>query len=110
MSNRQGANAHAVDRSAAGSGSMVGRELEPVPHDAHQRRLVLGALAHADQHVGHGTLLVVEHRNPVVESRRIRLAAEKGCEGFDMLRGDEPYKYRFGAVDVPLIELKVDRA
>jgi len=46
----------------------------------------------------------------VLMSETIRLAAEEGCEVFDMLRGDEPYKYRFGAVDVPLIELKVDRA
>ena len=46
----------------------------------------------------------------VLMAETIRLAAEEGCELFDMLRGDEPYKYRFGAVDVPLIELKVARA
>lgn len=26
-------------------------------------------------------------------------AADEGCTTFDLLRGDEPYKYRFGAVD-----------
>jgi CelD/BcsL family acetyltransferase involved in cellulose biosynthesis len=39
----------------------------------------------------------------------IRLAAEEGCSTFDMLRGDEPYKYRFGATDVPLIRLLLER-
>ena len=39
----------------------------------------------------------------------IRLAAEEGCTTFDFLRGTEPYKYRFGAVDVPLIRLTVER-
>ncbi|MGH2725434.1 MAG: GNAT family N-acetyltransferase [Actinomycetota bacterium] len=37
----------------------------------------------------------------------IRLAAEEGCTTFDFLRGTEPYKYRFGAVDEPLIRLVV---
>jgi CelD/BcsL family acetyltransferase involved in cellulose biosynthesis len=46
----------------------------------------------------------------VLMGETIRLAADEGCEVFDMLRGDEPYKYRFGAVDVPLVELKVTRA
>jgi CelD/BcsL family acetyltransferase involved in cellulose biosynthesis len=39
----------------------------------------------------------------------IRLAAGEGCTTFDFLRGPEPYKYRFGAVDVPLIRLEVRR-
>lgn len=39
----------------------------------------------------------------------IRLAAEEGCGTFDFLRGTEPYKYRFGASDVPLIRLLVER-
>ena len=39
----------------------------------------------------------------------IRLAAEEGCTTFDFLRGTEPYKYRFGAVDVPLIRLGLRR-
>jgi CelD/BcsL family acetyltransferase involved in cellulose biosynthesis len=29
----------------------------------------------------------------------IELATDEGCTTFDLLRGDEPYKYRFGAVD-----------
>jgi CelD/BcsL family acetyltransferase involved in cellulose biosynthesis len=39
----------------------------------------------------------------------VRLAAEEGCGTFDFLRGTEPYKYRFGASDVPLIHLVVER-
>jgi CelD/BcsL family acetyltransferase involved in cellulose biosynthesis len=39
----------------------------------------------------------------------IRLAAEEGCRTFDFLRGTEPYKYRFGAVDVPLLRLEIRR-
>ncbi len=39
----------------------------------------------------------------------LRLAAGEGCTTFDFLRGTEPYKYRFGAVDVPLIRLEVRR-
>ena len=35
----------------------------------------------------------------------IRLAAEEGCHLFDFLRGTEPYKYRFGATDLPLVRL-----
>ena len=29
----------------------------------------------------------------------IQQAADEGCTMFDLLRGDEPYKYRFGAID-----------
>jgi CelD/BcsL family acetyltransferase involved in cellulose biosynthesis len=29
----------------------------------------------------------------------VERAADEGCTTFDLLRGDEPYKYRFGAVD-----------
>jgi len=36
-------------------------------------------------------------------------AAEEGCTVFDLLRGDEAYKYRFGAVDRPLRTLTVVR-
>ena len=36
-------------------------------------------------------------------------AAEEGLEVFDLLRGDEPYKYRFGATDRPLERLVVRR-
>lgn len=39
----------------------------------------------------------------------MRLAAEEGCTSFDFLRGTEPYKYRFGASDVPLVRLTAER-
>ena len=45
----------------------------------------------------------------VLMAECIRLAAEEGCSTFDLLRGTEPYKYRFGAVDVPLVKLTVER-
>ena len=45
----------------------------------------------------------------VVMADCIRLAADEGCHTFDLLRGTEPYKYRFGAVDVPLVRLRVER-
>lgn len=39
----------------------------------------------------------------------IRLAASEGCATFDFLRGSEPYKYRFGAVDVPVSHMTIRR-
>lgn len=39
----------------------------------------------------------------------IEQAAAEGCHVFDLLRGDEPYKYRFGAVDRPLDRLTIVR-
>ncbi len=36
----------------------------------------------------------------VLVDEAIRRSAESGCEVFDLLRGPEPYKYRFGASDV----------
>jgi CelD/BcsL family acetyltransferase involved in cellulose biosynthesis len=39
----------------------------------------------------------------------IRLACEERCSIFDLLRGDEPYKYRFGAVDAPVRVLRFSR-
>lgn len=45
----------------------------------------------------------------VLMAECIRIAAEEGCTTFDFLRGTEAYKYRFGAVDVPLIRLEVRR-
>ena len=33
----------------------------------------------------------------VLVGEDIRLAIEEGCTGFDLLKGDYPYKYRFGA-------------
>jgi CelD/BcsL family acetyltransferase involved in cellulose biosynthesis len=37
----------------------------------------------------------------------VEAAADEGCATFDLLRGDEAYKYRFGAVDRPLERLTV---
>lgn len=37
----------------------------------------------------------------------LRLAAQEGFDVLDLLRGDEDYKYRFGAVDRPVQRLKV---
>ncbi len=45
----------------------------------------------------------------VLVSELIRTAAEEGCRVFDLLRGDEPYKYRFGAEDRPLQRLTITR-
>jgi CelD/BcsL family acetyltransferase involved in cellulose biosynthesis len=45
----------------------------------------------------------------VLMSECIHQASEEGCVTFDFLRGTEPYKYRFGAVDVPLVRLIVHR-
>ena len=39
----------------------------------------------------------------------IEQAADEGCRTFDLLRGDEPYKYRFGAVDRELRMLTLAR-
>src|SRR5437867_4366701 len=46
----------------------------------------------------------------VLMADTIRLACEEGCNSFDLLRGDEPYKYRFGARDVSLRALDLGRA
>jgi CelD/BcsL family acetyltransferase involved in cellulose biosynthesis len=40
----------------------------------------------------------------------IRYAAEHGLTAFDFLRGNEPYKYEWGAVDEPIQRLLVRRA
>jgi CelD/BcsL family acetyltransferase involved in cellulose biosynthesis len=45
----------------------------------------------------------------VLMSECIRLAAAEGSTTFDLLRGTEPYKYRFGAVDVPVVQMTVVR-
>lgn len=39
----------------------------------------------------------------------IGTAVDEGCTSLDLLRGDEPYKYRFGAVDRPLHTLTLVR-
>lgn len=41
----------------------------------------------------------------VLVGELIQQAAREGVAVFDLLRGDEPYKYRFGAVDRPLDRL-----
>ncbi len=43
----------------------------------------------------------------VLVGETIRLAAQEGCHTFDFLRGREPYKYRFGAADVPLLQVEI---
>lgn len=45
----------------------------------------------------------------VLLAETIRLAAEEGCGTFDLLRGSEEYKYRFGASDLPLIQVELQR-
>jgi CelD/BcsL family acetyltransferase involved in cellulose biosynthesis len=45
----------------------------------------------------------------VLITELIEQAAEEGCATFDLLRGDEPYKYRFGAVDRPIRTLTLVR-
>lgn len=40
----------------------------------------------------------------------LRIAGEEGCAVFDLLRGDEEYKYRFGAEDRRLFQLTLTRA
>lgn len=45
----------------------------------------------------------------VLMAETVRVATEEGCEVFDFLRGDEPYKYRFGASDAVLVQLVAAR-
>jgi CelD/BcsL family acetyltransferase involved in cellulose biosynthesis len=45
----------------------------------------------------------------VAMGEAIRLACEERCTVFDLLRGDEPYKYRFGAQDAPVRALRFSR-
>ena len=45
----------------------------------------------------------------VLMGETIRLAADERCSTVDLLRGDEPYKYRFGAEDVALLRLDLQR-
>jgi CelD/BcsL family acetyltransferase involved in cellulose biosynthesis len=46
----------------------------------------------------------------VLVGELIRVAAEEGNSSFDLLRGDEAYKYRFGAEDRQLLRATVVRA
>lgn len=43
----------------------------------------------------------------VLVGELIRIAGDEGCAVFDLLRGGEPYKYRFGASDRPLRRVTV---
>jgi CelD/BcsL family acetyltransferase involved in cellulose biosynthesis len=45
----------------------------------------------------------------VLVGELIELAAEDGCHVLDLLRGDEAYKYQFGAEDRPLERLTLVR-
>lgn len=45
----------------------------------------------------------------VLTATAIEQAIELGASEFDFLRGDEEYKYRFGAVDRPIFRLQLDR-
>jgi CelD/BcsL family acetyltransferase involved in cellulose biosynthesis len=45
----------------------------------------------------------------VLVGELIKVAADEGCDVFDLLRGDEPYKYRFGAVDRPVQRMTIVR-
>jgi CelD/BcsL family acetyltransferase involved in cellulose biosynthesis len=58
------------------------------------------AFDRAYQHVSPGMVLVAED---------IRIAIEAGCSAFDMLKGDYPYKYRFGARPRAIKRLAVTR-
>jgi CelD/BcsL family acetyltransferase involved in cellulose biosynthesis len=46
----------------------------------------------------------------VLTAHLIKHAIERGCEEYDFLRGDERYKYQFGAKDVELKRLMIKKA
>jgi CelD/BcsL family acetyltransferase involved in cellulose biosynthesis len=70
---------------------------------AHARRVqyYIGGFDPAHAGVAPGTLLV---------AHAIEQARAEGAERFDFLRGQEPYKYRWGAVDQPMFALRRWRA
>lgn len=45
----------------------------------------------------------------VLVNQLLEAAGDEGCHVFDLLRGDEPYKYRFGAVDRPVERVTILR-
>jgi len=45
----------------------------------------------------------------VLVAEDIRIAIEGGCSGFDMLKGEYDYKYRFGAHPRPIKRLAISR-
>ncbi|MBW3664805.1 MAG: GNAT family N-acetyltransferase [Actinobacteria bacterium] len=46
----------------------------------------------------------------VLVTELVQDAARSGCATFDLLRGDEPYKYRFGATERRLVRLTLTRS
>ncbi len=58
------------------------------------------AFDHGWSHLSPGMVLVAEN---------IRIAIEAGCSAFDLLKGDYPYKYRFGARPRAIKRLAVRR-
>jgi CelD/BcsL family acetyltransferase involved in cellulose biosynthesis len=46
----------------------------------------------------------------VLVGELVRVAATEGCDVFDLLRGDEAYKYRFGATDRQLLRATIVRS
>lgn len=57
---------------------------------------------------------ISQHRNLslgwVLTAHAIQHGIEQGCHTFDFLRGDETYKYRFGAQDTEIFRLTIERA
>jgi hypothetical protein len=45
----------------------------------------------------------------VLVAEDIRIAIEGGCSGFDMLKGEYDYKYRFGAHPRSIKRLAISR-
>jgi CelD/BcsL family acetyltransferase involved in cellulose biosynthesis len=45
----------------------------------------------------------------VIVGELLEVAADEGCTTFDLLRGDEAYKYRFGSVDRELVTASFQR-
>lgn len=45
----------------------------------------------------------------VLTAKSIEFAIAQGCKEFDFLRGDEEYKYRFGAVDTNIYRIRLYR-
>ena len=46
----------------------------------------------------------------VLTAHAIQHGIENGCHTFDFLRGDETYKYRFGAQDTEIFRIQIDRS
>jgi CelD/BcsL family acetyltransferase involved in cellulose biosynthesis len=123
----------ALHRMAAGDkGSFMTPEHEALFRRVAQATLDLGMLRSSwlETSEGHGLASVFsfkvrdrwlvwnsafdpEYRNlsvgMVAMAEQIRLACEQGSRIFDLLRGDEEYKYRLGASDVAVFALRWER-